>query len=111
MRTLGSWVTIAVGVLAAAYFATRDAQSVMVAFGGVFVAAQLLVPTLVDQRRTASSRQAVSARANTRHSGRPGMGAVAWVRLDTNRRPDPVHVLTKADGATMPVALSARSDG
>lgn len=87
MRRVWPWATGAVGVLAAAEVATMTTGSALVALGGVFVAAQLVVPVLVDHRRLAAARAQPTARAitNSRYVDRRGSGAVAWIRLDVDR--------------------------
>jgi hypothetical protein len=116
MRLL-AWGLVACVVLVGAHIATRSTDSALVALSGVFVAAQLVGPVLVDWRRLAATREAPSAhRARGNH--RRGAGAVAWVRLDTNPEPQPrlSPALATAAGpipgpgseATMRLALSAR---
>jgi hypothetical protein len=117
MRRVWPWAICAVGVLAVAQAATLATGSTLVALGGVFVAAQLVVPVLVDHRRLAAARLTPAARPITTEgrTGRRGAGAVGWVRLDA-RRPGAYRLLnagrawSRAEGlvATMGAAPSAR---
>jgi hypothetical protein len=83
-RPVWPLAAVALTILVAAELAAKATGSALVALSGVFAAAQLIVPNLVDHRRLAAARRAPRARGVI-NPARRGTGAVAWVRLDVKR--------------------------